>query len=492
MKKILTRANGQTICLALVTLAAVGWSCSKQDEPAMNDNSQANGVIAQARSYYESSAAPLTRSVADQTIAIKPLPGDMTPLWDKATATVLSDGTTTWVDVPIEAGITYTAVQGGVHHHEAGVECSNDHTPVQAVQKLSVYISPDGTKQSLVATIVPEADCTAELNGFSSAEGLEGFSGFVSWHDLTGKLVRVARYENGTKTRGVEPNGNNEPEILEVVENAVLYETASMIIQTKNGSTIPCVICGKTNCRYKHIESMHCDDCKNDQTTCSCKRCGLCGKKGSWCHCDDPVEHPYVCEICGRIVCAHLKPDDSNYHPIILPTMHEDMLLDILSDGLTRQQYLQLRGGSNLIDHDYQYAGDEYMHGLYVYGDNSSQSAAYTKMRNYFIYKMQGFIQTNDMYALGEGLHPVLDTYIELQKRVDMLNYYSYDQKLNIVHGMNGGPYVNNPTPCTEAVRYIYNTLLYLPCIATDAEIGAVFDHWVDMVKGDSEPGPLL
>lgn len=359
-------------------------------------------------------------------------------------------------------------------------------------KKLTIHTAADGSRQSLIATIVPEPDCTVDANGFSSADGLAGFSGFVSWHDLTGKLIRVAKYENGTKTESVEATEGNEAAILEVVDNAILYETASSGLQTRDGSTIPCVVCSKTNCRYNHIVSMHCKKCGNDRTTCSCTRCGTCEKKGDLCRCNNPVEHPYVCEICGRLVCSHPKPDDSDYQPVVLPTMHQDMLLDILGDSLSRQQYLQLRGGSNLIDHDYQSRGDEHMHGLYVYGDNSSQSVALTKMRNYFIYKMRGFIQTNDMYALGEGLHPVLDTYIELQKRVDMLNYYSYEQKLNIVHGMNGGPYIYNPAPCTEAVLYIYNTLLNLPYIATDAQIGAIFDHWVGMVDGrDNEP-PLL
>ena len=150
---------------------------------------QTEGAIAQARSFYESTAPSLTKTVADQTIAIKPLPGEITPLWDQATAAALSDGTTAWVDVPITAGVTYTAVRGGTHAHEA----------VQAVQKLTIHTAADGTKQSLIATIVPEPECTANLNDFSSADGLTGFSGFVSWHDLTGKLIRVTQIKTQLK-----------------------------------------------------------------------------------------------------------------------------------------------------------------------------------------------------------------------------------------------------------------------------------------------------
>lgn len=135
MNRFLFKAKIRAGSLGLAMLAVMCWSCTKENIASYTDGTQAEGAIAQARSFYESSAAPLTRSVADQTIAIKPLPGDMTPLWDRATATVLSDGATTWVDVPITAGVTYAAVRGGAHHHEVGEECGHDHEAVQAIQK---------------------------------------------------------------------------------------------------------------------------------------------------------------------------------------------------------------------------------------------------------------------------------------------------------------------------------------------------------------------
>ncbi len=171
MKRSLIQAGTRALCAGLVALSAVGWSCTKQNEPALKDDRQTEGAVAQARSFYESTAAPLTKTVEGQSIAIKPLPGEMTPLWDQAAATVLSDGTASWVDVPVEATITYTAVRGGFHHHGDGDACDYDNISVQTVQKLSVYTAPDGTKQSLVATIVPEADCKAEFNRFSSDRG---------------------------------------------------------------------------------------------------------------------------------------------------------------------------------------------------------------------------------------------------------------------------------------------------------------------------------
>ena len=169
--KSLTNSGTRAICAGLVVLAAVGWSCTKEPFADGDTGPQAKGAVAQARSFYESTATPLSKTVEGQSIAIKPLPGEMNPLWDQAAATVLSDGTASWVDVPVEATITYTAVRGGFHHHGDGDACDYDNISVQTVQKLSVYTAPDGTKQSLVATIVPEADCKAEFNRFSSDRG---------------------------------------------------------------------------------------------------------------------------------------------------------------------------------------------------------------------------------------------------------------------------------------------------------------------------------
>lgn len=509
--KSLTKAGTRTLSLGLAVLSVVGWSCTKQDEPAMNPH-QTEGAIAQARSFYESTAPSLTKTVAEQTIAIKPLPGKMTPLWDRASATVLSDGTTAWVDIPIEAGITYTAVRNGTHHHEAGEECGHNHEAVQAVQKLTIYTASDGTKQSLIATIVPEADCTAKLNDFSSADGLAGFSGFVSWHDLTGKLIRVAKYENGTKTRSVEAAEENNPAVLEIVDNAVLYNSTALpatktIIDLdpndpNNPSNIKCYFCGDKDCKRKNIAYDHCNMCgkydpkdRPSDSKCICPRCNICGKykkkvdddqpDREICQCKNPVATPRKCDVCGKLVCAHPKPDDSGGVPIMQLTVHEGILTDILGYLFTTEEFLLLKGGSHTVDWNYQNAGDEYLHGMYVYRDGTSQQTAQTQMRNYFISKMRGFVQTGDLGTFGEGIHPVLDTYMELQPRIDMLNYYSYEFKHNTIQGQFVAPYTINSYPCRQAVQFIWSSLYKMETTVTDAQIGAVFDKWVGTTGGD-------
>lgn len=501
--KSLTKAGTRAVCVGLAVLAAVGWSCTKQDEPVMNDNHQTEGAIAQARSFYESTAPSLTKTVADQTIAIKPLPGGITPLWDRASATVLSDGTTAWVDVPIEAGITYTAVRGGAHHHEAGEECGHDHEAVQAVQKLTVYTAADGTRQSLIATIVPEPDYTAKLNDFSSADGLAGFSGFVSWHDLTGKLVRVAEYENGTKTRSAEPDGNNEAEILEIVDNAVLYpKEAHNNAEIKTRSTSPCTICGDKNCPDKNVRFQHCNMCdKLDQThfpftsNCTCRpRCPWChtkipaGKDECPNKCDGfPIKPPVFCSVCGAMNCPGHEPGQP---PIIPPRVivQCDILAGALGTWITHDQLQRMLDGSYGIDQEYQNAGDEYRHGLYVPGYNNEQSIAFNNMRNLFIQYVQGYLFLTSeseileaFYYLGVALHPIADHYIPYQTRVDMLNFYAYNTPQPILGGTYIVPYTSDKEPCTKAVKYIFNAVQNLTSSASEAEIAAIFDHWLDM-----------
>lgn len=483
-KNVLT-AKTRAVCAGLVVLAAVGWSCSRQDEPVMNPH-QTDGAIAQARSWYENTAAPLTRSVADQTIAIKPLPGDITPLWDRASATVLSDGVTAWVDVPIEAGITYTAVRNGAHRHEAGEECGHHHEAVQAVQKLTVYTASDGTRQSLIATIVPESDCTANLNGFSSADGLAGFSGFVSWHDLTGKLIRVAEYENGTKTRSVEATEENDAAVLEIVDNAILYPIVSNGIQTKGYQDLTCNICKNKDCPYRNIQSWHCDKCKQNRTNCHCARCAVCGNKGTFCICPKPPgPSGEICYVCGKVNCPDHVQSPGDFPPVII---QEDLLRATLSSLVTSDLFQRMLDGSYGIDQEYQNQGDEYRHGLYVPGYNNEQSIAFNNMRNLFIQYVQGYLYLTSeseileaFYYLGVALHPIADHYIPYQTRVNMLNFYAYNTPQPILGGTYIVPYTSDKEPCTKAVKYIFNAVQNLKASASDSEIGAIFDQWLNM-----------
>ena len=490
---------GTRTMLSLAVMAVVGWSCTKNE--AIQNDPPNSGLIEQARTHYESSASPLTKTVMEQQIAIKPLPGEMTPLWSQAKATELPDEGASWVDVPIEAAITYVAVRGG-HHSEEGI-CDHDHTPVNAVQKLAIYTDAAGNSQSLVMTIVPEPECTVDLSGFTSAYGVEGFSGFASWHDLTGQLVRVADFENGNLLQSVEATEENMAEILEIVDNAILHTSNNqpITLPSTSNSSDRCNICGEINCEYKNDVTKHCIVCGEydnpqapNESECICARCGTCGRrfKGDVllmkCSCGGSVE-ANTCEICGSTLCEHMIPEEDNTEmppnvPVV--TVHEVMLQEIFDGEFSVGNYIYVKNGSHSVDSDpdYQTAGYEHLHGMYVWEDNNSRNIAYEKLRNYFIQKMGFYINGKNLMYFGEGIHPVLDTYVDLQTRIDMLDYYSYNTKGNIIHGLNCALYVNDPDPCTDAVLYIYNTLNELPSTATNEQIGAVFDHWEQMMMG--------
>ena len=495
MRTHFSQAGTRTM-LSLAVMAVVGWSCTKNE--AIQNDPPNSGLIEQARTHYESSASPLTKTVMEQQIAIKPLPGEMTPLWSQAKATELPDEGASWVDVPIEAAITYVAVRGG-HHSEEGI-CDHDHTPVNAVQKLAIYTDAAGNSQSLVMTIVPEPECTVDLSGFTSAYGVEGFSGFASWHDLTGQLVRVADFENGNLLQSVEATEENVAEILEIVDNAILHPSAYSIPSTTKIEDPTCKYCHELKCDAKNDASKHCPQCgkyddpkKQDESKCVCGRCGRCGRKYkagmgiTECKCGGTVEDK-TCPTCGLTLCPHLFPELYEERPPYVPevVVHEQMLLEIFDKIFSADSYLAIKNGSHGIDvdADYQKAGYEYLHGMFVWENNNSRDEAYTKMRNHFIQKMGAYVRGRNLTMFGEGLHPVLDTYVDLQTRIDMLDYYSFNTKGNIIHGLNCALYVDDPVPCTNAVLYIFNTLLDLPSTATDAQIGAVFDHWEEMMMG--------
>lgn len=502
MNRSFTQASARTLCLGLAALAALSWSCTKEPSFDGDTGQQAEGAIAQARSYYESTAPSLTKTVADQTVAIKPLPGDMTPLWDKAAATVLSDGTTAWVDVPIEGTITYTAIRGGHHHHEAGEDCGHNHDAVQAVQKLTVYTAADGTQQSLIATIVPEPDCTAVLNDFSSANGLAGFSGFVSWHDLTGKLVRVASYENGTKTKSIEATGDNEAEILEVVDETILYpeETDSYLLSpaTKALPSEYCKYCKDKKCKAKNIWEKHCPFCGQYQlkdfpfdSNCKCRRCGSCGDKlavgtENCPKCGKKVEMPKFCSVCNMYLCAHLI--GCGYDPgisYVPPRTEQEDMLEVLRHAktLTQEQFEEIKKGCFGIDINYQNQDYMYMHGLYLTGSDDDQRRAHQLMRNHFINWALEYIFNDSYYCLGKALHPIADTYVPVQTRINMLSFYSYGTIWNIVDGRFVTPYTSDLGPGTQALTYLCNALKGVADPTPNA-IGAIFDRWLQMTGG--------
>ncbi len=484
MKRNLLKIRTCMVCAGLAIWAVGSWSCQK-DDLLQNDKQKTENTIAQARAYYERTAVPLTKTVGEREVPIKPLPGEMTPQWDRATAAV-QEGTN-YVDVPISAAIVYTAIRGG-HHHHAGEACGHDHSAVQAVQKLTVQTSADGSQRSLVATIVPEPGCAVELNGFCSATGLAGFSGFVSWHDLTGQLIRVAAYENGIQTRSAFPDGTNEAEIAALVDRAILYPVVSEGVQTKGYDDDPCPICEDPNCLYKYQASLHCKKCKKSVTSCTCTRCNVCGNKGSFCSCEEPSgPSGDICRICGRVNCPDhvLVPE-----PWPREIVQEDLLRAALGSLVTSAQLERILDASYGMDQEYQNQGDEYRHGLYIPGYADEQQTAFQNMKTHFVQKVQGYLfltaehemaGNESFYYLGMALHPIADHYVLLRQRVEMLKFYSYSSPRNILSGTFIVPHSSQAEPSVKALRFLFNAVQTLNRTASDSQIETIFDQWLQM-----------
>ncbi|MCC8063014.1 MAG: hypothetical protein LIO68_07235, partial [Rikenellaceae bacterium] len=121
---------------------------------------------------------------------------------------------------------------------------------------------------------------------------------------------------------------------------------------------------------------------------------------------------------------------------------------------------------------------------LYITGSDDDRRDAHNTLRLYFVNMAQAFVYHGSYYHLGKALHPIVDTYILVQSRIDMLNYYSYSTIWNIVDGRFVTPYSSDTGPCTQAVKYIYNALVKLPKTATKAQVEAVFDGWLQLTGG--------
>ena len=322
----------------------------------------------------------------------------------------------------------------------------------------------------------------------------------MSWHDLTGKLIRVAEYENGVRTRSAEPTGENEKDIIDIVDDAVLYPVETGIdknaIETK---TFPekCMFCKDERCKAKNDISSHCSQCNQYEektfpftSNCRCRRCNSCGERlpvgqEECSKCGEKIDMPKFCTICGMYFCPHLTGSGGpNIVPAPTQTEHEEMFKAALKSLLTEDQYEDTKSGSYAIDINYQSESYEYMHGLYFTGNDDIKRTALVIMRRHFYGWAKDFLNYGSYYSLGLALHPIADTYVLVQTRVGMLGFYSYRSMWNIVDGSNVTPYTSDIGPSKRALQYIYNALIKLNKSSTEDEINAIFNQWLKQTGG--------
>ena len=67
--------------------------------------------------------------------------------------------------------------------------------------------------------------------------------------------------------------------------------------------------------------------------------------------------------------------------------------------------------------------------------DFEERNAVRQRMKYFFIRMAQGFVVYDSYYALGLALHPIADTYADLQTPKNMLSFYHYGNVFNVVDG---------------------------------------------------------
>lgn len=78
-------------CILMVATTAL-WACSQKHEITETRDTGQSQIVAQARAFYESNYKILTKTVGEYDIHIKPLPGEIIPLWNQAVTALTNDG----------------------------------------------------------------------------------------------------------------------------------------------------------------------------------------------------------------------------------------------------------------------------------------------------------------------------------------------------------------------------------------------------------------
>lgn len=461
--------------LALATLVVSIVACQKQTagpSPTVDSKATARQIFEQQKSLL-----PQTKLSNAQDL-VKPLPGDFTPLWDQAVE--LTTAGQTSVTVPITSSVSYNAVYpcenlDADHHH--------NHHPISVIQKLVIITSADNPK-CYIANTVPYEDGDGE------------FTGFTAYHNFDGTLSHIDQFDNGAKV--VTAQSGDDELIGEITRAVKLYPNNSTRI-TNYLPQVECFICHDASCNRVNVVNAHCANCFKLYSKCQClvnDRCQYCRKPKAGpdnivCKCstsggDGGGGTGTPCSLCGSTDCqGHISMppcalckepygycsqyNDGRY---LEEYVHVQTLLDVFGDIVSQsnRHYLQL--GSRVIDREQNSEGDEFKHNLRLpYED---YNAAYNKLRNWFILKIQQHKTSYDLSRFGEALHPILDSYISTSERMEMLSYFTYATYGDIVSSMSPSSNKNS------AAMSIYNAVQSLPQYPTDAQAGAVFDDWAN------------
>lgn len=475
-----------TLLASLVSVVSI-TSCQKQD---FNESPNAKSSSKAMQIYEQHKAKFATTKSANFQDVVKPLPGNFTALWEQATERqVGSDVITT---IPIISQVNYLAIYPCSSGHEGH---EHNHSEIAVVQKL-VVIQGASDSKCYIVNITPYENCSlssSEINAnFIIGDELADFNGFVAYHELDGTVAFVEKYGAGAKME-VASQGN-ETLCSEITKSVKLYkqELAKMALMYNT-----CFICYELECTQPNVVSFHCTICYSNYNNCShgsqvsrCSKCGYITNENpalNQCICTtSPPSN--TCSICFSsnctsqhlndppcALCYYSRSECNDYREdryVTSTHVHYQVIRDLARSFLSSANMHHFQHGSASTDSGCNTPGYEYVHNLRL--SNESPLEAYNKIRNWFIAKVK-FYKSSNYTGMGEALHPVLDWYLPVSQRQQMLNYYSYHSFVNIF------PYSPQLSSRNSDVLQLHNSIVNLPQQPSDSQIGTLLDNWTDI-----------
>lgn len=258
--------------LAVAAAGVAVWACQRERSGTGADDVEPTLTAAQARDFFEQqyaeTAAYRTKASSERPTGL--MPGDFTPLWDKATRGV-ADRFLEGVDWPIDPHFIFTAAYPEIDRQGDTVR-----RIVDIAQKLVVNRWHDHPRweglYAYIATLIPTPEYYARHKDygrtFVNLGAKNGFSGLVIYHSIDGRFVNADKYRDGTRVaQAYDPAGFlSLSEALERLapDLQIWGGTPAMYAQDMEIEALPVVVSACKTCK---MQGCH---CKEKKPECDC------------------------------------------------------------------------------------------------------------------------------------------------------------------------------------------------------------------------------
>lgn len=222
-----------SLIIATFSMLTACVGITKVDEKAISAPGQAILTISEARAYFETGHGLHSASKAGGTNVLAGIisPGDFTPLWDNAVES--AKGNTASVDVPIIPTYRYRAIRSEFTNGCAKAYSVDIYQKLIIVKKYdnSVVDAPIG---QYILTLIPDKEYASRHRGhvverFVNAGSKNGYSGLAVYF-LNGIPVRLNKYVEGSKTKGISVFGETDIETLKLKYGEIFKELEGISI----------------------------------------------------------------------------------------------------------------------------------------------------------------------------------------------------------------------------------------------------------------------